>query len=62
MVFRWRSLGNSFVYTAGEHSMKKILVTGANGFIGRNIIEQLGEQYQVLPISREDVDLLDQNK
>ncbi len=42
--------------------MKKILVTGANGFIGRNIIEQLGEQYQVLPISREDVDLLDQKQ
>ncbi len=42
--------------------MKKVLITGANGFIGRHLTEQLGQSYQILPISHKDVDLLDQKQ
>lgn len=42
--------------------MQKILITGANGFIGRNLTEQLNTIYDVLPIMRKDVDLLDQKQ
>ncbi len=39
--------------------MDKILLTGAQGFIGRNILEQIGEKYHFLSPSREELDLLD---
>lgn len=42
--------------------MKTVLITGANGFIGKNLTEQLGGHYRVLPISRKDADLLDQGQ
>ena len=46
--------------------MKKILVTGVNGFIGRNIVEYMaenyGKKYEIVPISREDADLLEQDQ
>ena len=33
--------------------MKKVLITGGNGFIGRNLVEGLGDRYEVLaPTSR----------
>lgn len=38
--------------------MKRILVTGAGGYIGRSIVKSLGEQYEVVGITRLDVDLL----
>lgn len=39
--------------------MKQILLTGASGFIGRNIAEGLQDQYIVLCPSSEELDLLD---
>ncbi|HNY97795.1 MAG TPA: NAD(P)-dependent oxidoreductase [Candidatus Pacearchaeota archaeon] len=39
--------------------MDKILITGAQGFIGRNILEQIGGKYHFLSPSREELDLLD---
>lgn len=42
--------------------MKRILITGAGGFIGRNLIEQLSEEYEILPVSHQTVDLLEQKQ
>lgn len=39
--------------------MKTILITGGSGFIGRNLVEQLGKKYRVLSPSHKDLDLLD---
>jgi GDP-L-fucose synthase len=38
----------------------KVLVTGAGGFLGRNLAESLGQQYQVCAPSREELDLRDE--
>lgn len=40
--------------------MKRILLTGASGFIGRNIAEKLAEQYVVLHPSSRELNLLDE--
>lgn len=40
--------------------MKKILITGSNGFIGKNLSEQLANEYNVYAPKREELDLLDQ--
>lgn len=37
----------------------KILVTGGNGFIAKNIIEQLGTKYQLVAPNHKNLDLLD---
>jgi GDP-L-fucose synthase len=37
----------------------KILVTGGNGFIGRNLVEQYAGRFDVLAPSRAELDLLD---
>lgn len=37
----------------------KILVTGANGYIGKSIVESLRGEHDVTPISRQDFDLTD---
>lgn len=39
--------------------MKKILVTGTNGFIGKNLCEKLGEKYEICATTRKDLNLLD---
>ena len=39
----------------------KILITGGNGFIGRNLIEELSNDYDVFSPSSKDLDLLDSN-
>lgn len=39
--------------------MKRILITGASGFIGRNLVNDLQAQYEIVPVSRQDADLLD---
>lgn len=41
-------------------SEKRILLTGGNGFIGRNILEQLKNDYQIFAPSSKELDLLDQ--
>jgi UDP-glucose 4-epimerase len=41
-------------------SRKKILLTGGNGFIGKNILEVLGAKYEILSPGRLELDLLDQ--
>ena len=38
---------------------KKILLTGGSGFIGRNIVEQLGASHDISCPSRSELDLLD---
>lgn len=38
--------------------MKKIMITGGNGFIGRNIAEQLSNSYEIYAPKREELDLL----
>jgi len=40
--------------------MKKILLTGANGFIGKNLREQLSKKHCLLAPSRKELDLLDE--
>lgn len=39
--------------------MVKIFLTGGNGFIGRNIKEQLGHTYQIIAPTHEELDLTD---
>ncbi len=39
--------------------MKNVFITGANGFIGKNIKEQLKDKYHLLTPSRQELDLLD---
>lgn len=41
--------------------MTRLLVTGARGFIGRNIVEYLSSRYQVFAPAREELDLLNEN-
>lgn len=41
---------------------KAILLTGANGFIGKNIIEQLDSHYDFLTPSHKELDLLKESK
>lgn len=41
--------------------MKKILITGGSGFIGRNLVEGLADAYEVLSPVRAELDLLDEN-
>ena len=38
----------------------KVLITGANGFIGKNLIERLSGFYDLLSPYREELDLLDE--
>jgi UDP-glucose 4-epimerase len=37
----------------------RILLTGGSGFIGRNIVEQLGERYEILAPSHAELELTD---
>lgn len=39
--------------------MKKVLITGASGFIGKNLVNELQAHYQIVPVSRKEADLLD---
>ncbi len=42
--------------------MKKILITGANGFVGRNLIKKINhKEYKVIQMSSKDGDLTDIN-
>ncbi len=38
---------------------KKIFLTGGNGFIGRNILEQIGDKYELLSPTQVELNLLD---
>ena len=38
----------------------KIIITGANGFVGRNLTEQLSAVHQVIAASRQELNLLDE--
>jgi len=40
----------------------KILITGAGGFVGRNLDEFLANKYDIIAAKRTDLDLLDENK
>ncbi len=42
--------------------MKKILIMGATGFIGKNLYEFLFDRYDVLAPKREELDILDEKK
>jgi len=39
--------------------MKRLLITGSSGFIGRNLCEQLAPRYEILAPKRQELDLLD---
>ena len=39
-----------------------ILLTGGSGFIGRNILEQMGDRYTFIAPSHEELDLLQENR
>lgn len=39
--------------------MKKIAIMGARGFVGKNLTEHFQNKYEVYPITRKEVDLLD---
>jgi len=39
--------------------MVRILITGANGFIGKNLVEKFSEKYTLLTPSHSELDLLD---
>jgi UDP-glucose 4-epimerase len=38
----------------------KVLITGASGFIGRNLVEHLSERYDLLTPRRDELDLVDE--
>lgn len=40
--------------------MKRLLITGANGFIGKNLVEYFSGKYQVLCPNRKELNLLDE--
>lgn len=40
----------------------KILITGGNGFIARNLFEQLNGEYNILSANKQELDLLDAGK
>ncbi len=42
--------------------MRRILITGSSGFIGRNLKEYLGKKFKVFAPTHEELDLLDGNK
>ena len=43
--------------------MKKILVTGPSGFVGKNIFSHLGEKYELVALGRDQgVDILNLDK
>ncbi len=44
------------------HALIKILITGANGFIGRNLAEYLQDSYEVYTPTRQELDLLDEQQ
>ena len=35
--------------------MKKILVTGSSGFIGKNLDESLRSRFNIIPVHRKDI-------
>lgn len=41
---------------------KHVLITGAGGFVGKNLVEQLGSKYSILAPKRSELDLLDENQ
>lgn len=40
----------------------KILITGGNGFIARNLVEQLGSNYEMVSMNSKELNLLDTKK
>ena len=42
--------------------MKKVLLTGVTGFIGRNVLEFLGSKYNFLAPAKEELDLRNENE
>lgn len=44
-----------------NQNSKKILITGGNGFIGRNLVEYFSRKYEVLAPSHKELELLDEN-
>ena len=42
--------------------MKRVLITGTTGFVGKNILPLLKKKYDVFFPSRKELDLLDENK
>lgn len=40
----------------------KILITGGNGFIAKNLLEQLNSKYKLLSFNRKELDLFDSQK
>ena len=40
--------------------MQKVWVTGGNGFIGRNLVEQLATEFEIVAPRRAEVDLMDE--
>jgi len=42
--------------------MKKVLITGSSGFVGRNIFPYLAQKYNVFALSRTDIDLMNQKE
>ncbi len=41
--------------------MKKVLITGGSGFIGRNLVEYLGDRYNISAPGSAELDLLDEH-
>lgn len=40
----------------------KVLITGGNGFVARNIRDQLGEKYEITAVGRAELDLMEAGK
>lgn len=40
--------------------MKKIFITGSAGFVGKNLTERLANKYEVIPLKRGDINLLEE--
>ena len=45
----------------GQRGKKKVLITGADGMLGKALVEQLSKKYSIKAISRKDADITDLN-
>jgi len=49
-------------FVESDKEMKKVLLTGATGFVGKNIVERLSDKYEVISIGSKQHNLIQQHE